>query len=381
MAPVRRSLVLLVAGLCLPGCSNSSATAPVLFGHIAPLSGPERDAGTSAVRGIRLAVMEADKDPDKGAGRVVKVIHTDTLGRLDAFEAEAVRLVKVNRVTALLGGNTPEEVERLERAGVAVVSPCGEPPRSRNDAVVCTGLSPARQGELLGRFTAEQFRKYPVLVLADETRDGSLTLAEAFARALEAATAKENKKTAFRPSVLRYGKEIELADLVERVRKQQPAAVLLAGALADLRELRMKLGEKGPTLFFGGADVSVRPLRDLGGKGAVYVVTAFVADADAPKAAAFVKKYRETFSEEPDVHAALAYDNTRLLCAAVRRTKDNLTSAAVRDELAQLKEWVKDFQGLTGPLVLREGRLLRPAFVVRVEDGQVKTAKRYGAEE
>ena len=382
MSPMRRTLALLAAGLCLPGCSGASAPAPVFLGHLAPLSGPDRDTGTSAVRGIGLAVQAADKDPAHGAGRVVKVIHTDTQGQLDAFEAEAVRLVKVNRVAALLGGSTPEEVERLERAGVAVVSPCGGRPRTRNDGVLCTGIAPARQGQLLARFAAEQFAKKQVLVLADEARDSSITLAEAFARAFQAAGTKKGEKAPARPPVLRYGKAIKLSELARRIREEKPEAVLLAGALADLRALRLALGEKGPVLLFGGADGNVRSLREAGGKGAVYLVTAFVPDADTPQARAFVKKYRELYAEEPDVHAAQAYDNTRLLCAAVRRTGENVTSAAVRDELTGLKDWVKDFQGLTGPLVAGADRqLLRPAFVVRVEGGQAKTEKRYGAAE
>ena len=61
----------------------------------------------------------------------------------------------------------------------------------------------------------------------------------------------------------------------------------------------------------------------------------------------------------------------------MREAQDNLTGARLRDELAKLK----DFPGLTGPLTFGEDRQLRrPAFVVRVENGQVKTEKRYAAE-
>src|SRR5205823_2676801 len=105
-----RTLLLLCAVLTLTGCSNTSPS-PVFVGHV--VSHLDRNGGESSARGIRLAVMEANKNPDKGAGRQVKVIHTDTLGKLEAFEGEAVRLVAVNRVAALLGGTTVEEVERL----------------------------------------------------------------------------------------------------------------------------------------------------------------------------------------------------------------------------------------------------------------------------
>jgi branched-chain amino acid transport system substrate-binding protein len=381
MSLVRRTLALLAAALCLPGCSGSTPPPPVLLGHVATLSGPDREAGQSAARGIRLAVLEANKDPEKGAGRSVKVIHTDTLGTLDAFEAEAVRLVTVNRTAALLGGTTPEEVERLGRARVPVVSPCGARPRSRNEAVFTTGLPPAVQGKLLARFAVDRLKTSRALALVDQAHDDSAALAEAFAREFHAAAkkdAKEGKEVPARPAVLRYGKEVKLADLVKRIAGEKPAAVLLAGSLADLRQLRRELGDKAPALLFGGEDGAAKALQEASGKGAVYLVTAWSADADTPRAQEFVKKYREAFGEAPDVHAALAYDNARLLFEALRRTKDELTGARLLEKLRELK----DFAGLTGPLSFGEDRRLRrPAFVVRVRNGQADVEKRYGSGE
>jgi branched-chain amino acid transport system substrate-binding protein len=379
MSLPHRTLVLLAAGLVLPGCSGPSAPAPVFLGHVAARSGPDRYAGEAAFRGIHLAVIEADRNPEQGAGRQVKVLHTDTLGQLDAFEAEAVRLVSVNRTAALLGGLTPEEVGQLEKARVPVVSPCGELPRSRGDAVFVTGLAPARQGQLLARFAVEKLQAPRVAVLADGARDSSVGLADAFAREFEtAATKKDPKAKVARPPVLRYGKDLTLPELARRIKEEKPAAVLFAGGVADLQKLRQELGEKAPRLLLGGEDGSVKALRESGSKGAVYLVTAFVTDADVPKAQEFAKKFREAFQEEADVHAALAYDNARLVFEAIKQTKDNLTGAELRDKLAGLK----DFAGLTGPLSFGEDRQLRrPAFVVRVEGGQAKTEKRYGPDD
>src|SRR5207302_5752618 len=121
MSFLRRIVLALTVALTPAGCSGPAEQPPLIVGHVA--AGPEDGPGASAARGIRLAVMEANKSPDKdGAGRTVKVIHTDTLGKLDAFEAEAVRLANVNRVAALLGGTTAEEVERVELARLVLIS-------------------------------------------------------------------------------------------------------------------------------------------------------------------------------------------------------------------------------------------------------------------
>ncbi len=91
----------------------------------------------------------------------------------------------------------------------------------------------------------------------------------------------------------------------------------------------------------------------------------------------FAKRYREAFHEEADVHAAVAYEGIKLLYEAMVRGKDALTQLRVRDELKKLK----DVNGLTGPLSFTEQRQLRrPAFVMRLDDGGTKIAKRCGPE-
>src|SRR5438552_2366851 len=97
-----RRLAVLALLLPGPGCGGKVDPPPVVVGHMSPLSGPHKAVGASARRGILLAVEEANRDPeDKGAGRRVEVLHTDTQGDPKAFGAQATRLVKVNSVAAL----------------------------------------------------------------------------------------------------------------------------------------------------------------------------------------------------------------------------------------------------------------------------------------
>lgn len=370
-----RTLLLPAAALILTGCSGQSTPAPVFVGHV--VSHLDRDAGEAAARGIRLAVMEANKDPDKGAGRTVKVIHTDTLGKPAAFEAEAVRLVAVNRAAALLGGTAAEEVERLELARVPVVSPCGVLPRSASELVFCTGLAPARRGQVLARCAAEELKGRAATVIADERRDDYLQAAEAFARAFPAAVTKKDPKAA-PPTFLRFGGEAQLPDVIRRVKEEKPPLVFFAGTTADLRRLRQELGGTIPVLFPGdeGSLRAAREQRELAGR--VYAATAFAPDADVQRVREFVKQFKAAFDADPDVDAALAYDDARLLFDALRRAQDNLGGTRIAEELAK----VKDFPGVIGPLSFGEDRRLRrPALVVRLEGGRAALVKQYGPDE
>ncbi len=312
-------------------------------------------------------------------GRPIEVIHTDTLGKLGAFEAQAVRLVKVNRVAALLGGTSPEEVERLETVSVPLVSPCGVRPRSRSDYVFCTGLSPAYRGTVLARFAVEELQARHAVVLADGEREEHTLLAEAFARAFPSAVKKKDDKASVaRPPVVRYTKEVSFRDLIGLLKSDHKSVVLLAGPAGDLRRLRKELTDPKLLVLFGGPEGNLQALAEETGPEPAWLATAFAVDLDEARTRAFVKEYRELYKDDPDVDAALAYDGARLLFEALRRARDGLTVARLRDELARLK----DFPGLTGSLSFGEDRRLRrPALVVRLEGGRSHMVKRYDPEE
>src|SRR5689334_11742748 len=108
----RCRFVMLVALLML-GCGRSSTPTPIVVGHVADLSGPGRKAGEQASRGIRLALEDINKDATL---RPIVVRHVDTQGKIEAFESQSVRLATMNRIAALLGGTTAEEVVRMDRA-------------------------------------------------------------------------------------------------------------------------------------------------------------------------------------------------------------------------------------------------------------------------
>jgi branched-chain amino acid transport system substrate-binding protein len=357
-----RALPFLGIALVLSGCFAKADLPPVVIGHVSKLSGP----GEHAMRGIRVAVEEANRDPDKGLGRPVVVRHTDTRGELAAFESEAVRLVAVNRAVALLGGTTPEEVERLERSRVPVVSRDGMRTRAMSDLVFFTGLSPEFRGQVLARFAAQDLKATTAAVFANERCEGAVALAEAFAHEFPAAVAKQNATAAPpRPVVVRYGKGAKPEELAGQVREAKPAVLLLSGDVGTVPGLLAALRQPELPVLLGG-EGGAAALQANGVMGnPVYLVTAFVSDAETPQARAFVQSYQKAFGEEPDVHAALAYEGTQLLLKALRQAGSDYSSVQLRDRLASLPEF--------GP----DHHVRRPAFVIRLEDRQPRKVKRF----
>jgi branched-chain amino acid transport system substrate-binding protein len=367
----------MLAGVVLAssGCGGSSTPAVVHFGHVATLSGADKMAGEQAARGIRLAVQEASADKTADSRPIVR--HTDTRGKLEAFEAEAVRLATINKAVALYGGTTVDEVLRLERSRVPVLTPLGVRTAAMGELVFTTGVAPEFRARVLARHAIEDLGLKHAAVLVDEQREDLLLLADSFVQTFTEIVAKKDPKAEVaRPRMHRFGKDAKYKELAARVAEEKPAVLLLAVAPEALREILRQLGQPRPTLLYGASDGNLVTLPH--DSGSLYAVTSYVTEAESALNQEFVQKFMKAYSEEPDVHAALAYDGARLLFEAQRRSKGN---EPLRAELAK----IKDFAGLTGALSFMDQRLQRPAFIVRLDKQpdrpvQIKTMKRYAPE-
>jgi branched-chain amino acid transport system substrate-binding protein len=377
MTSWKYSLLVMGTALALTGCLGKAEPLPVVLGHVSTLSGPEAGAGERAARAIRLAVEEVNRDAERTGSRRVEVRHTDTRGDLAAFESEAVRLVTINRAVALLGGASAEEVERLERAHVPVVAPDGVRTRAMGELVFLTGLSPGFQGEVLARFAAQDLAATTAVVLADERQEAAVTLGEVFVREFPIAVGKQPAKTAVPRVILRrFSEDAKPVEIALAVFEAKAGVLVIAGRVASDHDLVAILNPSGPPLLLAGTGRAAAIQTKGILSNPVYATTAFAGDVDTPQARAFIEQYRKAFSEAPDVPAALAYDATRLLCEAVRQADNNYSAAQLREKLTGLK----DFPGLTGPLSFgKDQQLRRPAFVVRLDNGQVRTIKRFDA--
>src|SRR5205085_1282551 len=137
----------------------------IFLGHAANLSGADR-TGEHAKQGIGLALAQLNEQnlADALAGRPLQVRHTDTKGQLDALEAEAVRLAGVNRVVGLIGGGTPEEVSRIDRGHVPVLTAAGVRPAGVSDMVFTAGMRPWHQPFILAKYAADNLDLSEVVI-------------------------------------------------------------------------------------------------------------------------------------------------------------------------------------------------------------------------
>ena len=105
----------------------------------------------------------------------------------------------------------------------------------------------------------------------------------------------------------------------------------------------------------------------------VYVGAPFTAEDQRPEAQRFVRAFRQKFQTMPDGNAALAYDATRLIAAAIEAVGPN--RAKVRDWLANLDE-ASAFHGVTGEIRFQaDGDPVGKSFVMtRIAKGLLTVA-------
>lgn len=360
----------------LPGCYGTTAPPPIYLGHVTNLSGADR-SGMHAEQGIRLALklLTDDNLTEALAGRELKVRHTDTKGSLDAAEAEAVRLANVSRVAGLIGGTTPEEVVRLDRAHVPVLATAGVRPAGSSDMVFAVGMRPSQQAYVLAKYAAEELDYADVVLVADERREEFLGVAEAFARHFVQARTAKGKPARTPPLTLRFGKDANWEELAETIASRTSArGVAFAGKARDWVELRRKMPSTlALPLLFAGDDGDGANLQGAA-KQTIYLATAFAPDKEAPRMQVFIHKYKDAFKEEPTVAAALAYESLQVFAEALKQAGPNLTVDKIQGALRELK----DIPGLAGPLAMsKEQYLRRPLYIGRLDGTLLTPLKRY----
>jgi branched-chain amino acid transport system substrate-binding protein len=382
---MRLVLTLAAAALALAGCVSRQAAEPVYLGQVVTLSGPD-DAltalGTHSRQGVQLALDTLSEDQRRVAGRRVAVLHADGKGDENQVRGEAVRLIKVNRVAALLGGPRAALAERVAREaqpdGVPLLLPVEMPPTPRGDNVFSLAVSPAVRGQALAGRLAETLPEGArVVVLTDATDAVSGAVSHPFVQEL--------RKTA--PKVRVEEWTVRDAPEPAALLKDRPAAVLLACPPREFAKQRQRLleaGYDGPTLY-GGEDAGPHELREpgagqtkkmpksdeggpagQGGGGPVVLATVYSPDGLTDQGREFARKYEEKFGAPPDLSAAQGYDGARLLLDALRRA-GGTAAPRVREELAA----TKGFETVTGPLSFRKDRSAkRRLFLVEVKDGR-----------
>ncbi len=373
--------VMLAGAGCEKKGESSSAPAPAVasgtikLGHYASMTGSEATFGRSTDEGIKLAVKEVNDAGGLSVGGKkvkVEVLTEDTESKAEKAKDVVSKLVHKDKVSAVLG----EVASSISLEGAPVCQKAGIPmitPSSTNTKVTEVGDHIFRvcfidpfQGSAGAKFAAEDLKVKNVALLVDMASAYSQQLAEEFAKAFEKAGGKIVARAEYNKG------EKDFNARLTRLREAKPEAIYVPGYYQDVSNVALQARQLGMTVpLLGGDGWDSEELGKNAGKAieGCFYTNHYAVDDPSPEIQNFIASYKKEYNgKTPDGLAALGYDATRVLFAAME--KSGVTSGKpLRDAIAATSA----FKGVTGSISLNEKRdAVKAAVVLERKDGSWK---------
>lgn len=344
-----------------------------VVGVLLPLSGEYEPYG----RAMRAAVEVAAAEFNGRAGdEVIKLVVADTQGTAEGAVAGAQHLIFVERVAAILGPASSEEVRAVAPLLAASQVPCLSPAATDgslaklNDYVFLCGLTRDNETETIVRYATGHLglKRFAVLYPANSY---GREMKEAFARAAAAAgatVAGEVEYPLIDFTLEPDKREINYSPYTKEVKWLRPDAVFLPGHFDEVVRLLPQLVFSDVSAYVLGANGwnENRVIR-VAGKyvEGTYYTAAFWLDAPETEVRNFVAAFRRQTGEYPNYLAAQAYDAACIVFAAA--------TAPASEGAAAYLAGVKGFKGVSGTITLRgpDGTLAKELTILTVKEGEV----------
>ncbi|HET9002642.1 MAG TPA: ABC transporter substrate-binding protein [Gemmatimonadaceae bacterium] len=345
----------------LSACSSSSH--PVIIGA----AGPWNEAyGAMNKMGIDLAIEEINarggvrhrplqviEQDDEGQGTKAAQVAADfvanrelvaVIGHVNSGAMVAAAHVYDGELPAVATTATSPELTGISRWTFRVIS------------------SDSANGIALARFADQLGHRRAAIIYENNSYGRGLADAfqKAFAGEIVSIDPIPDGKSDVEPFISYYARE--KADIVF-------AAGTDASGLTILHEAR----RQGMHADFLGGDGWTGIVSDTSVSNGVYVGAPFTAEDPRPEAQSFVRAFRQKYAMIPDGNAALGYDATRLIAAAIEAVGPN--RERIRDWLAGLDE-KSAFHGVTGDIRFQaDGDPIGKSFTMtRIDKGLLKVA-------
>lgn len=335
---------------------------PILIGHYGSLTGSEATFGKSTSNGIRLAMKELNSAGGIN-GRLVELKEYDTRGEAGEAKLAVERLVKSDKVAAVLG----EVASKLSLAGAPVCQEAKVPmitPSSTNERVTQVGDYIFRvcfidqfQGFAGAKFASQNLKAKNAAILVDQAQAYAVGLGKEFGSNFQSMGGKIVTEQNY------TGGAQDFTAQLTAIRSAKPDVIYVPGYYTDVGNIALqarKLGITAPMLGGDGWDSS--ELANIA-KDAIegsYYTNHYAPDQPDAAVKNFIAAYKKEFGgETPDGLAALGYDAAKLLFDAMKKAKGT-SSADLRDAIAA----TRGFPGVTGSITINAKRDAEKSAVI-----------------
>jgi len=354
-----------IALLALAACAGSKS--PYIVGAAGPW---KQGYGLQNLQGVELAAEEINKAGGIN-GHAFRVITRDDEGDGARAARIAQDFVATRSVSAVIGHVNSSGM--LSAAPVydgqlaAVATSATSPDLSGISSWVFRIISSdSLNGIALANFATKFGVRAPATVsVLYENNTYGRGLADSFRRSFHGDILSLDPINADMPTAEPY---------ISYLKARKPKIVFVAGRVASGLKILQEARRQGFSAIFVGGDGWQGILADTVTSEGAYIGMSFTAEDPSPAARAFVAAFRKKFNTDPDAHAALAYDATRLIAQALQAKGPD--RRAIRDYLHSLNR-ESAYPGLTGPAYFEDnGDPVGLRFrVLRAHDGLLTLAE------
>jgi branched-chain amino acid transport system substrate-binding protein len=371
---VKALVVVLIISVLIAGCSrqpnaNEPDRSPIKIGFFGDLSGPTFNFGQSAKNGMLMAVDQINQAGGID-GRQIDVVIEDDHGSPERAAELTGKLITQDQVVAIIAGgtsgNSRAAAPKAQAAHVPMISPSSTDPAVTQvgDYIFRACFVDAFQGQVMARFAAQTLNAKKAAILFDFNSHYGRGLTEYF----ELSFAKLGGQIVAKQSYMQG--DADFKGQLSTIQSNEPDVIYIPGYYGDVALIAKQaraVGLKQPLL--GGDGWDAPELWQLSGDAlnVSHISTHYSADDPSPAIQTFVHEYKLRYGNlQPDAHAALAYDATRVLAGAIERS-GSTEAPKIRNALAE----TKNFPGVTGVISIDADRnAIKPAVVLKLEDGQ-----------
>jgi branched-chain amino acid transport system substrate-binding protein len=353
---LRKGLVASAVLASLWACANDGETYT-----IATVSPWSEAYGLMSRQGAELAVETINR---RGGirNRRLALLQVDDEGTGAKAAAVAQELVGADSVLAVVGhANSSATVAaaRVYDGRLPTVSPSASSPEltGLSSWVFRVIASDSANGQDLARFAGTLGHSKAAILY--ENNSYGRGLADSFRRAFK------GEITALEPVAV-DGKEVE--PYLAYLRLHNPGLIFAAGSEASGLEILREARRQGIAADFLGGDGWTGITSDTAASEGVYVATPFTAQDTRRDTQNFVRAFRAKFGRDPNGFAALAYDATMVVAAAIEQAGGD--RKAIREYLASMTEG-RAYDGITGKIAFETTGdvAAKPLVMTRVQRG------------
>ena len=326
-----------VALLALAACTSTKK--PYIVGAAGPW---KQGYGLQNLQGVELAVEEINNAGGIN-GHVLRLVSRDDDGEGDKATKIAQDFVATRSISAVIG--------HVNSSGMLAAAPVydGQLPAIATSATSpdLTGISSwvfriissdSLNGIALANFASKFGQRGPasVAVLYENNTYGR-GLADSFRRSFHGDILSLDPIDADLQSAEPY---------IAYLKMRKPKIVFVAGRVASGLKILQEAKREGFNPIFVGGDGWQGILADTATAEGAYIGMSFTPEDPSPSARTFVAAFEKKYHTQPDAHAALAYDATKLVAQALKEKGPD--RRAIRDYLHSLNRETA-YAGLTGP--------------------------------